>query len=173
MLRHAFGDGFMVTWAIQVAEDAVAQVLVGAVEDNLPVIAGMKETVHRHEHGAEVDLPAALEEVRDLVEQQRGMAAVHPHLLRAKAATLADQRHGAANSPHQGDCKIRRFDDGIDVTWRLLDLNRVRRQFGQSQPLRDFCQDLFLSLAIQRWLHGKSRDEEERHGVIGRGPNVR
>jgi hypothetical protein len=106
-------------------------VLVSAVEDNLTAIAGLVEAVHRGEHLTDVELPAALEEVCNLVEQQGGVAPVDLHLLRAKATTLGDRRHGAADGTHQRHCKFCRLNDGIDATLRLLDLNRIGGQGGQ------------------------------------------
>ncbi len=148
MARDALRDGVPVVRAIQKTENAVAQMLISAVEDDLPVIAGAIEAVHRRVDCADVELPAALEEVGDLVEQQPGVPAIHFHPLTAEAAPLADRSDRGADGSHQRDCDVVRFHDQIDIAGRLLDLNRVGRGLRQSKPSRDRREDFFLSFGI-------------------------
>ena len=149
--RHLGRNGLAVARAVEETQDAVAQMRIGTVEDDLAAVAGRVEAVDRREHGADVELPAALEEVRDLVEEQRGVTPVDPDLLGADASALADERNRAADGTHQGRGKVRRLDDGVDGTWRLFDRDGARHRFGQAQSPRDVRQDLALPRAIHAY----------------------
>ena len=62
------------------------------------------------EHGADVELPTALEEMRDLVEQERGVAPVDRDFLGSQPAPLADRRDSLADRPHGDDSEVGGLD---------------------------------------------------------------
>jgi hypothetical protein len=54
-LAHAARDRGMIAWAIQKAQDAVAQMLIRAVKEDLAVVAGAIEAVDRREDGSKTN----------------------------------------------------------------------------------------------------------------------
>jgi hypothetical protein len=100
--------------------------LIGAVEKDAPSIAGAIEVIHRRMDGADVELPAALKEIGDLVEQQARVPPVDSHLLRAQAATLADGGDCCADRAHQRDGEVMNLDRRVDIARRLIDMNLRR-----------------------------------------------
>ena len=86
----AFGDRLVVTRAIQETQNAIAQMLVSTIEEDLTIIASMIEAIHRRKHGTKVELPAALKEIGDFVKEQLGVSPIDLGLLFAKTATLAN-----------------------------------------------------------------------------------
>ncbi len=110
---------------------------VGAVEDDLAIVARAIKTIHRREDRADIELPSALEKIGDLVEQQSGMTAVDFHLLIAEAAPRADRRDRGANGAHQRDRHVMDFDNRVDIARCLINENCVGRVSRQSQLLRD------------------------------------
>src|SRR5215472_1937409 len=109
-LGHAARDRGTIARAIQKAQDAVAQMLVRAVEEDLAVVARAVEAVDRREDGSEIELPAALKEVCNLVEEQLGMPPVDAHLLGTKTAAFADRSHGGSDCTQRGDREIGRLN---------------------------------------------------------------
>jgi hypothetical protein len=131
-LGHAARDRGMIARAIQKAQDAVAQVLVCTVEEDLAVVARAVETANRREDRSEIELPAALKEICNLVEEQLGMPPIDTHLLGTKTAAFADRSHGAPDRPERRNCEIGRLDDGFDVTGRLFDCDSAGSGFRKS-----------------------------------------
>ena len=102
MARHPPGDRRMLARAVQELQNTLAQVGVGTVEEDLAAVAGLVERVHGRVDGADVELPAALEEIGDLVEKQAGMAAINRHALAAEAAAwyeASQADEGTVESP--------------------------------------------------------------------------
>src|SRR4029077_17023365 len=131
MLCHAFGNCVVVTRAVEETKDAVAKVLVGAVEENLTIIAGAIKAVHWRKHIANIKLPAALEEVGNFVEKKLSMwTIVFPQLF-AKAGTLAHRCDDAADGTHHRRGEICRLDDRVDIARRLLDLDGIPSHPGE------------------------------------------
>ena len=149
-LGHAARDRGMVARAIQKAQDAVAQMLVRTVEEDLAVVARAVEAVDRREDGSEIELPAALKEICNLVEKQLDMPPVDTYPLGTKTATFADRSHGASERPQRRHREIGRLDDGVDVTRRLFDYDSVGLGFRKPQPAGDFAQYLLLTFAVHR-----------------------
>jgi hypothetical protein len=148
MLCHAFANCVVVTRAVEETKDAVAKVLVGVVEENLTIIAGAIKAIHWRKHIANIKLPAALEEVGNLVEQQLSMSTIDFHQLFAKATALAHQCDDAAEGTHHRRGEICRLDDGVDLARRLLDLDGIPCHLGHCKASGYLYQDLLLTFAI-------------------------
>ena len=125
--------------------------LVCAVKKDLAAVARAVEAVDRREDGSEIELPAALKEICNLVEKQLCMSPVDTHLLGTKTASFADGSHGASDRPQRRHREIGCLDDGVDVTRRLF-YRDAGRGFGRSQPAGDFAQNLLLTFAVHRLL---------------------
>ena len=69
--------------------------LVRAVEENLAVVARAIEAVDRREDGSEIELPAALKEICNIVEEQLCMPPIDTYLLGAKTAAIANPSQAA------------------------------------------------------------------------------
>ena len=147
--RNALGDGFALVWAVEIAQYAVAQMLIGAIEENVSTVAGTVEIIHRRMDDADVELPAALKEISDLVEQQAGVPPIDRHALRAEAATLADRGDCCADRAHQRDGEVMDLDGRVDIARRLIDVNRRRRMLREVQSLRDRRENFFLPRVVQ------------------------
>ncbi|MGA8292213.1 MAG: hypothetical protein WB820_06865 [Rhodoplanes sp.] len=148
MERYPLRNCVPVVRTIQKAENAIAQVLISAVEDDLPIVAGAVEAVNGRVDRADVELPTALEEIGNLVEQQSGVTAIHLHPLAAKAAPFADQCHDSADGAQRRDGKVVGLDDRVDIARGLLDMNCVRQPVRQSQSLGDCRENLPLSIGV-------------------------
>src|SRR6516165_7901855 len=99
--------------------------LVRAVKEDLAAVTRAIEGVNWREDGSEIELPAALKEICNLVEEQLGMPPVDAHLLRTKTTSFADRSDGGSDRPQCRHREICRFDYGIDVTRRLFDCDRT------------------------------------------------
>ena len=105
-------------------------------KSNPPAIARLVERIHGCVHSADVELPAALEEIGDLVEKQTGMPAIHVHALAAQTTALADRGDGLSDGSHQRDCEVVRLDHGVDVARRLHNMNLAHRFRRKTEPFR-------------------------------------
>jgi hypothetical protein len=134
-LRIELGDSArdrgMIARAVQKAQDAIAKMLVRAVKKDLAAVSRAVETVDRRKDGSEIELPAALKEICNLVEEQLRMPPVDTHLLVAKTASFADDSHGASNGSQRRHREIGRLDSGVDVTRRLFDRDSAGRGFDK------------------------------------------
>ena len=148
MARNALCDRLALVGAIEEAQNPFAQMLIGAVEDDLAIVARAIEAVDRRMDGADVELPAALEEISDLVEQQPRMPAIHRHSLSAESTPFADRRYCGADGAHQRDGEVMDLDGRVYVAGRLIDMN-VGQRLRQIPSLRDRRENLPLSLGVQ------------------------
>src|SRR5262249_24441234 len=149
-LGHAARDRGTIARAIQKAQDAVAQMLVRAVEENLAVVARAIEAVDRREDGSEIELPAALKEICNIVEEQLCMPPIDTYLLGAKTAAIANPSHGPSDLPQRRHREIGYLNNGVDVTGRLFDYDSAGRGFGKPQPAGNFAHNLKLTFVVHR-----------------------
>jgi hypothetical protein len=108
--------------------------LVRTVEEDLTIIARAVEAVNRREDGPEIELPAALEEICNLVEKKLGMPPVDVHLLGAKTSAFADRCYGASDRTQRSCREIRRLDNRVDVAGRLFHFDCARFGLSNTQP---------------------------------------